>query len=88
MSVVVLLAIMPSIFGIHIFQHQCNGCDENETITRIITTMHSHEHACNDCSCEQVCTSCETHANELPQTHHHEHEGACKHQFKKGAYDG
>ena len=76
-----MMAILPSILGVHIFHHQCNGCEENETFTRIITTAHSHDHACSECECDQVCTSCKEH-------NHHSHDEACQHQFKKASFDG
>ncbi|MCT4644116.1 MAG: hypothetical protein N4A74_03950 [Carboxylicivirga sp.] len=79
-SVLVLVAILPSILGVHIFHHHCFGCEEDEAYARIITTSHSHEHACSDCECNEVCESC--------QTHSHCHGATCEHQFKKASFDG
>ncbi|MBK3517411.1 hypothetical protein [Carboxylicivirga marina] len=84
-SFALVVAILPSILGVHIFQHHCTGCDEDETITRIITTMHDHEHACSDCTCEHACQSC---AEEVGNhVHHLPEDGACKHEFKKASFD-
>lgn len=80
------MAILPSILGVHIFQHHCYGCEEDETITRIITTAHTHHHACSDCTCDKACQSCtETTGKHV---HHHANEGTCKHQFKKAPLEG
>ncbi len=79
------MAVLPSILGVHIFQHHCYGCDEDETITRIITTSHDHHHACADCSCEKACHSC-SEANDN-HSHHQETDGACKHEFKKASLE-
>ena len=80
------MAILPSILGVHIFQHHCYGCDEDETITRIITTSHNHNHACEDCSCDKACHSCIEATGK--HVHHHETDGACKHEFKKASLEG
>ncbi|MBR8537172.1 hypothetical protein KDU71_16500 [Carboxylicivirga sediminis] len=84
LSLLLVMAVLPSVLGVHIFQHHCNGCDENETITRIITTVHSHDHACSDCSCAHQCMTCQEETGQ--HVHHHaSEEGSCKHDFKKAS---
>lgn len=86
-SIALMVAILPSVLGVHIFQHHCNGCDEDETITRIITTAHTHHHTCDNCSCaNSACQSCQ----ELSGQHvHNQHQDeSCQHQFKKASIEG
>ncbi len=80
------MAFVPSVLGVHIFQHQCVGCEEGETIARIITTLHTHDHACEDCSCENACTSCSHEQGK--HIHHNTDTDTCKHQFKKASFEG
>lgn len=85
-SLGLILAILPSLLGVHIFQHHCTGCNQDETIARIITTMHSHEHDCTSCSCASTCQSCH---NEVGKHIHHQAsgEGSCQHDFKKASFE-
>ncbi len=86
LSLVLILAILPSVLGVHIFQHHCSACNEDETIARIITTTHSHEHDCASCSCASNCQSCHDEAGR--HIHHHTSErGGCKHDFKKASLE-
>ncbi|GEM_PF-4677026 len=79
-----MLSILPSIFGIHVFKHYCLGCNEDEIITTVITTAHSHQHDCCDCNSEQPCKSCSEHN----ASHSHDEDSTCQHQFKKADFEG
>lgn len=83
-SLLLLLAMLPSVLGVHVFHHHCGGCNENETIARMLTTIHSHAHNCVDCTCHAQCQSCE---EALGHTQD-EHNNACQHDFKRATLEG
>ncbi len=80
------MAMLPSMFGVHIFRHHCLGCNENETVTRIFTTVHSHEHSCAGCTGEGCSHSCGEKTGN--NTHQQTHDNSCKHDFKKASFEG
>jgi len=84
LSLSLLLAILPSIIGVHVFKHFCNGCSHNDIVATFITTEHTHSHDCADCSCNE---ECHDYQDELGLRAHHD-ENSCDHQFKRMSIEG
>ncbi len=76
--------MLPSVLGVHVFHHHCNGCEENETIARMLTTIHSHDHDCPACTCQVASQSSQEGVSHDIQ----HHDSDCKHDFKKAAFEG
>lgn len=72
-----IMAILPYILGLYMFQHHCLDCNENETFARIVAAIQSHSQVCQSCSAEygkQVCRKTE--------------DEACKYQLSKIDFNG
>ncbi|WP_430812605.1 MULTISPECIES: hypothetical protein [unclassified Carboxylicivirga] len=61
-------------------------CKQDEVITRMVTTTHSHNHSCADCACESACQTC--YAETGQHIHHATTNEACQHEFKRGSFEG
>ena len=77
LALFLMLAILPSMIGVHVFRHFCYGCEESSVVTTLITTDHSHNHDCEDCLCAASCHDC--HDDSGVHTHHGE--SNCEHQY-------
>ncbi len=83
-SLLMLMAILPSVLGVHIFHHHCDACKENETIAQMFTPWHSHEHDCTDCTCHSYRPS----DQDVVAHNTHEHANDCERDFKRASFDG
>lgn len=84
-SLLVLVSLLPSLIGVHVFEHYCSGCDKSDTVTTLITTVHDHHSSCSSCSYDEVCHS---YSHETGRHIHHEADDDCKHHFEIVNYDG
>ena len=71
-SFVLILASLPYILGLHIFQYNCLDCDWKETVARIVTVVKSQAHVCESCPVENGRKLCQK-----------EEKNTCKHEFNK-----
>jgi len=83
-ALILVMAILPSMIGVHVFKHFCHGCHENSVVTTLITTTHSHSHDCSACLCSGACQDCHDESGR----HVHHGENNCKHQFAKVDFEG
>jgi len=79
-----MLAILPSMIGVHVFKHFCNGCEESNVVTTLITTEHSHSHDCAGCECASSCHDC----YDASGAHRHHDESNCEHKYAIVDFDG
>ncbi len=84
LALILVLVILPSIIGVHVFRHFCHGCEQSSVVTTLITTDHSHIHDCAGCMCTTACHGC----YDAEGAHMHHGTETCEHQFAKGNFEG
>lgn len=69
---VLIMASLPYILGLPLFQHNCLDCSGKETITDMVKAVYFNGHHCQSCSAESLNRVCDKTEDE-----------SCKNQFYK-----